>query len=282
MNNNKNNINNTNGSYGSSAPAGNNLSNIKDSKWKGMIKIGSGNGSGEDYPRYEYITLRNESDKERIDITGWSLTNGKDRKYFPVNDKQAKGISNKVTIPKGTKIFVPGGINPQEDIVLAPDDEAIITTGAPYGVKTSFRENICSGYIQESEDYNYRPSLNNNCPYPQDENGVDSLDDVCYKFVRRLSSCHTPEFKDVVYVDNVPYTGYVDDAGNLSYACKDFIKKHYNYNSCIVNHLSDKDFFESEWRVFLNFPWELWGSDREVITLYDVEGRVVDELTYGY
>lgn len=258
------------------------LEDAKKSKWNGLVKIGQGNASGEDYPRNEYITLRNDSDSERIDITGWSLTNGRDKKYFPVNDKQVKGVSTRVTIPKGTKIFVPNSINPQEDIILAPDDEAIITTGAPYGVKTSFKENICSGYIQESEDYNYSPSLNNNCPYPQDEKGVDSLDDVCYKFVRGLSSCHTPEFKDAVYVDNVPYTGYVDDVGNLSYACKDFIKKNYNYNSCVANHLSDKDFFEREWRVFLNSPWELWSNDREVITLYDREGKMVDELTYGY
>lgn len=284
-NNNKTGGNNTTGSESSvigGQSESQSLENAKESKWKGMIKINQGNGSSEDYPRYEYITLRNESDNERINITGWSLANGRDRKYYPVNDKQVKGVSNKVTIPKGAKIFVPGGINPQEDIIFGPDEEAIVTTGIPYGVKTSFKENICSGYIQESEDYNYRPSLNNNCPDPQDEEGAKSLDDVCYKFVSRMSSCHTPEFKDVVYVNNEPYTGYVDNAGDLSYACKDYIKKNYNYNSCVINHLADKDFYENKWRIFLNFPWDLWGEDREVITLYDREGKIVDELTYGY
>ena len=258
------------------------LANGKVSKWKDLIKIGRGNAPSEDYPRYEYITLKNVSDNERINITGWSLKNGKDKKYYPVNDKQAKGTSNKVTIPKGALIFIPNGINPQEDIILNPKDEAIITTGVPFGVKTSFRENICSGYIQESEDYNYKPSLNTNCPSPMDEKEVDSLDDVCYKFVSRMSSCHTPEFKSVVYINKEPFTGYVDNAGNLSYQCKEFLKKNYNYNSCIVNHLADKDFFEKKWRVFLNSPWELWSKDRETITLYDSEGKMVDELTYGY
>lgn len=258
------------------------LKNDKDSRWKDLIKIGRGNGSNEDSPRYEYVTLKNVSDSERINITGWSLKNGKDKKYYPVNDKQVKGTSNKVAIPKGTLIFVPNGINPQEDIVLNPKDEAIITTGAPFGVKTSFRENICSGYIQEAEDYNYRPSLNMNCPSPQDEKDVDSLDDTCYKFVSRMSSCHTPEFKSVVYINREPFTGYVDNVGNLTYSCKEFIKKNYNYNSCVLNHLSDEDFFEKKWRVFLSFPWELWAKDRETITLYDSEGKVVDEIVYGY
>lgn len=258
------------------------LKNDKDSRWKDLIKIGRGNSSNEDSPRYEYITLKNVSDGERINITGWSLKNGKDKKYYPVNDKQVKGTSNKVAIPKGTLIFIPNGINPQEDIVLNPKDEAIITTGAPFGVKTSFRENICNGYIQEAEDYNYKPSLNMNCPSPKDEKDVDSLDDTCYKFVSRMSSCHTPEFKSVVYINGEPFTGYVDNVGNLSYQCKEFLKKNYNYNSCILNHLSDEDFFEKKWRVFLNFPWELWSKDRETITLYDSEGKVVDEIVYGY
>lgn len=254
------------------------------SKWKGIVKIGRGNASGEQYPRYEYITLKNNDKNEQINITGWSITNGKDRKYFPVNDKQVKGISNKVIIPKGTLIFIPNSVNPQaqEDIVLAPNNEAIITTGTPYGIKTSFRENICNGYIQESEDYNFRPSLNNNCPDPEGEEGVASLDDTCYKFVRQMSSCHTPEFKDVVYKNKEPLTGYVDNAGNLTYSCKEFLKKNYNYNSCVLNHLSDENFFEKKWRIFLNQPFELWAKDREVITLYDSEGKIVDRLTYGY
>src|SRR3989344_1972521 len=88
-----------------------------ESRWKGMVKIGRGNGSSEQYPRYEYITLKNTSKNEQINITGWSLTNGKNRKYFPVNDKQVKGVSAKVIIPKGTLIFVPNSDNfQQEDI----------------------------------------------------------------------------------------------------------------------------------------------------------------------
>lgn len=254
----------------------------KNSKWKGVVTIGRGNASGEQYPRYEYITLKNNSKDEQINITGWSLTNGKDKKYFPVNDKQVKGVSNKVFIPKGTLIFIPNSVSPQEDIVLAPNNEAIITTGNPYGVKTSFRENICNGYIQESEDYNFRPSLNNNCPDPENEEGVKDLDDTCYKFVRQMNSCHTPEFKDVVYKDKEPLTGYVDNVGNLTYSCKEFIKNNYNYNSCVLNHLSDENFFEKKWRIFLNQPFELWAKDREAITLYDKEGKVVDEIVYGY
>ena len=97
-----------------------------------------------------------------------------------------------------------------------------------------------------------------------------------------MGTCHTPEFKDVVYKNKEPLTGYVDNVGNLTYSCKEFLKKNYNYNSCILNHLSDENFFEKRWRVFLNQPFELWAKDREVITLYDNEGKIVDQLTYGY
>jgi len=259
-----------------------------ESRWKGMVKIGRGNGSSEYQPNQEYITLQaNSGNKDSINITGWSLTNGKDRKFFPVNDRQVKGISNKVMLPKATLLFIPNGANPQEDIVLAPGGKAVITTGKvangiPFEIKTNFKENICTGYIENFKYYNFTPSLNTNCPNPESEEGVASLDDTCYKFVRQMGSCHTPEFKDVVYKNKVPLTGYVDDAGNLTYACKDFIKSHYNYNSCVANHLSDENFFTKEWRVFLNQPFELWAKDREVITLYDREGKIVDELTYGY
>ena len=47
-----------------------------------------------------------------------------------------------------------------------------------------------------------------------------------------------------------------------------------------MNHLSDENFFGKEWRIFLNYPRELWGKDRETITLYDGDGQIVDELTY--
>ena len=277
-------------SKSSSAPNGQvgSIYENNESRWKGMVKIGRGNGSSEYQPNQEYITLQaNSGNKDSINITGWSLTNGKDRKFFPVNDRQVKGISNKVTLPKATLLFIPNGTNPQEDIVLAPGGKAIITTGKvangiPFEIKTNFKENICSGYIENFKYYDFTPSLNTNCPDPESEKGVSSLDDTCYKFVRQMGSCHTPEFKDVVYKNKVPLTGYVDDVGNLTYSCKEFIKKNYNYNSCVLNHLSDENFFGKDWRVFLNQPFELWAKDREAITLYDKEGRVVDELTYGY
>lgn len=260
------------------------------SRWKEMLKIGGGNASGEDRANQEYIILEAGSgNKEPIDITGWSLTNGKDRKLFLIegNDKQVKGVSDKVAISKGTSIFIPNGVNPQEDIILEPGDRAIITTGKvangiPFEIKTNFKNNICGGYIEDLDNYDFTPSLYSSCPSPQNEEGVASLDEACYKFVRQMSPCHTPQFKDVVYRDKEPLTGFVDDVGNLSQQCKNFLKSKYSYESCVLNHLSDKNFFGKEWRVFLNYPRELWAKDREVITLYDREGKIVDQLTYGY
>lgn len=259
------------------------------SRWKDMIRIGRGNASGEDGSNQEYITLQSDTrNKESIDITRWSLTNGKDRKFFLTgNDKQVKGVSDKVIIPKATLIFIPNGVNPQEDIVLEPGDRAIITTGTmpngiPFEIKTSFKENMCSGYIESLKDYDFTPSLDTSCPSPQSEKEVASLDDDCYKFVKQMSACHTPELKDIVYRGREPLTGFVDNTGNLSQQCKNFLKKNYNYESCVANHLSDEDFFGKEWRIFLNHPRELWAKDREAITLYDKDGKVVNQLIYGY
>ena len=142
--------------------------------------------------------------------------------------------------------------------------------------------NKCSGYIENLENYDFTPSLDTSCPSPQSESGVESLDDICYKFVQRMGACHTPEFKDVVYKNKEPLTGFVDDVGNLSSQCKAFLKKNYSYESCVTNHLSDENFFGKEWRVFLHNSNELWSRDRERITLYDKEGKMVDELSYGY
>lgn len=261
-----------------------------DSRWKDMVKIGRGNASGEDRVNQEYITLQADSgNKEAIIITGWSLTNGKDRKLFPItgNDRQVRGVSDKVIISKGTSIFIPKGVNPQEDIILEPGGRVIITTGKvangiPFEIKTNFKENICTGYIENLKDYDFTPSLDLNCPSPESEDGVASLDDACYKFVRQMNSCHTPEFKDLFYKDKEPLTGFVDNVGDLSQQCKNFLKSNYSYESCVVNHLSDEKFFGKEWRIFLNYPRELWAKDREAITLYDREGKAVDELVYGY
>lgn len=273
----------TNGQAGS-------ISESDVSRWKGMIKIGRGNASGVSHPNQEYITLQADNrNKEPINIKGWSLTNGKDRKLFTItgNDRQVRGVSDKVAILQGTLIFIPNGINPQEDIVLDPGDKAIIITGKvpngiPFEVRTNFKENICTGYIENLKDYNFMPSLSRNCPSPESEEGVSSLDDTCYKFVKQMGSCHTPEFKDIVYKNKEPLTGFVDNVGNLSQQCKNFLKSNYSYESCVINHLSDEKFFGKSWRVFLNYPRELWAKDREVITLYDREGKVVDQLIYGY
>lgn len=269
-------------------PISGNQSN--ESKWKGMIKIGRGNSSGATHPNQEYITLQTERrNNGPINITSWFLTNGKDRKSFIIsgNDRQAKGVSDRVTLSQGTLIFIPNGNNLQQDIVLDPGDEAIITTGKvpngiPFEIKINFKENICTGYIEDLKDYNFTPSLRRNCPDPEDEEGVSSLDDVCYKFVNQMSTCHTPEFKDIFYKNKEPFTGYVDNVGNLSQQCKNFIKRNYSYESCVINHFSDENFFGKSWRIFLNYPRELWAKDREVITLYDSEGKMVDQLIYGY
>jgi hypothetical protein len=62
--------------------------------------------------------------------------------------------------------------------------------------------------------------------------------------------------------------------------CHSFIKEKVNYNGCVASHKNDSGFFKSEWRVYLGKNDELWKNKREMIILYDQQGKVIDQLSY--
>lgn len=263
---------NTNNSSGSSIGTGS-LSQY--------VYLGTGNAAYSYQPYDEYITIDNYGDTS-IDITGWQLKNGKDKRPYDTGGSLQRFSADIAIIPQAAKYISPYGTNIFTNVVLGKGERAIITTGlpaiqAPYKI-VSFKENICSGYLEASEDYAFTPPLNQSCPRPSNEPGLENLGVACRDFISTLSSCQTPEFDGKDYLGK-DCRGCVNKKP-VSSSCYVFIKERFNYQGCIVNHVSDPDFSGRTWRVFLNRGWEMWAESYESIELFNNLGQLIDSENY--
>ena len=271
-----------NSSKGSTSNTSGENVGVPNSSYAGKVSIGTGNASYAYQSYEEYITIYNRG-IDPLDITNWQLVNGKDERAYNLGGGNLQHFpSDTATIPKAALFISPSGNNILENTILQSGENAIITTGkigsqSPYKI-VSFKENICSGYLEDLSEYEFTPSLDRNCPRPREEPGVKNLDTDCRKFVERMSSCHTPEFETRDRNGNICYNCV--DGTPLSSSCVAFIKNHFNYGSCVANHVSDKDFSKNTWRIFLNKGWEMWAKDYETIELFDQFGRLVDSHSY--
>lgn len=256
----------------------------KNSPYAGKVKISSkGNAMNERWADHEYIAIQNIS-KESVIISGWYLQNGRDQRGFINNfNLLTPGTPDTIVIPTGVRTLLSTTAHRFESIVLAPREKAIITSGeitkkASF-LGPSFMVNECSGYINEYPGYSLQPKISNKCPRPSTESGLDLLEDTCHTFVKRLRSCHTP-----VYREEMQKSGelrqYLDNSYGLSRICREYVQNRFNYQQCVLTHMQDADFYQGEWRIYLNRRVQMWDSGRERITLYDAQGRLVDELKY--
>jgi len=274
------------GSGVSSSRDGTSIIQGPDSPYTDLVSIGVGNGSSEYQPSREYIVLYGSGSIENpINVTGWYLTNGKGARTYQVGSATTRFASDKVIIPEGKTLFNPNGGGASGPVLLAPYGEVILTTGSVnYKSKQlpAFRENKCSGYLvrDQKDKLTLNPGVNTFCPAPTKEIGVSNLDRACRQFIENMNSCRTPNYIDSVIDRGTVQSGYVDGVAGLSDQCKTFLQSHYSYNSCVANHSQDSNFYTNTWRVFFNRPFELWATDYEIITLYDREGRIVDQYQY--
>jgi hypothetical protein len=169
-----------------------------------------------------------------------------------------------ILIPKAVKIAVLGTTMEKENVYLSANNRAYITTGrSPIG--NSFRVNMCSGYLDQFQDY--VPDLEKNCPDPVDElkkYGPYS-DSVCLDLVEKIPRCR-------IYQGSLPRT--------LSESCVNFLAEKLNYNACVANHKTDENFLKKEWRLFLNQSTELWQNKNEIIRLMNSAGETLDSINY--
>lgn len=210
-------------------------------------------GFGSQSANEEYLTLRaSRGNAGPIAISGWTL--------------KSALTGRSATIPNGTRVPQTGSVNYEEPILLYPGEEAIVVSGrSPIGV--SFKENRCTGYLSQFQQFN--PSLSTQCPRPDAELSFATSnvgnDNRCLSYLEGMSRCR---------IETSPLP---DD---LSSDCRNFIATHITYNGCVANHKNEPTFLGKTWRVYLRFDQTLWKERREVIKLLDGVGKTVDVFTY--
>ena len=141
---------------------------------------GTGRASSAD-PDAEYLRISTaQSNTAPVDITGWSLQSAVSgvRAYFP----------------RGAYDFRMGAVNEQRNMQLDAGASAFLTTGySPIG--TSFRENLCVGYLNQLQTFS--PRLPERCPSPSSAlpltaENLNLYGDACIDFARTLPSCRAP------------------------------------------------------------------------------------------
>lgn len=225
------------------------------SVYKGLVTIRHSVGPfmSED-PDTEYltVTVSSRASDAGIDVSGWSVLG------------EAEGRS--FTIPGGVNLPHLGEVNQNEPVVLAPGQTAIITIGdSPVGM--SFRENMCTGYFDQFQDFS--PPMSHLCPDPTDDFnrfylGDPKKLDACHAYIQGVRSCTVPL--------NVP--------NNLGSDCNQFIDDHLNYNGCVDAHLGDQNFFGNEWRIYVGRNSDFFTKDHDTVKLLDGAGNTVDLLSY--
>jgi len=174
---------------------------------------------------------------------------------------------NTITIGKGSYLPYAYKINYQEPIFLYPGSVAYITTGrSPIG--TSFRTNLCTGYFEQFQ--NFEPPLEKECTRPENEpefitTGPNKMNDDCIDYVEKIPRCE-------IVKKNLPL--------DMQPECAQYISAKINYKTCVKNHKNTKNFYNHEWRIYLNRENEFWKSKRETIKLLDNKGNLVDTITY--
>lgn len=222
------------------------------SPYRGAVRLGSVSGAQQSTGS-EYVTLSASGlNTAPVDISGWSI--------------QSAVTGVRAYIPRGANLFLLGNLNEQQDISLNPGFSAIVMSGfSPVG--TSFRENTCSGYLAQSQQF--EPSLSETCPEHSDSlpltaDNIRTYGDSCFDYLRSLPSCTFPT--------SFPTT--------ISSACRLFVSNHFSYNGCVQDNRGRPGFQSDTWRIYLGATNDLWRNTHDIVRLLDRGGRTVDVLTY--
>lgn len=246
-----------------------------------LVTISTGNAAYSYQPYEEYITLSNRS-SDPINITGWQLKNGKDKRPYYSGSTLQRFSADIAIIPQAALILSPSGTSINQNVTLQSNERAVVTTGSfgnrsPY-VITSFKENMCTGYLEALPDYAFTPSLDRNCSRPENEPEIENMDTTCRRVIEGISSCETPKIgernSEGEYCADC-YKGKI-----LSSVCKAFIEEHFSYKGCLIYHQNDPKFSLGTWRIFLGRGWEMWAKEYESIELFDHFGQLVNYQSY--
>ncbi len=195
----------------------------------------------------DYLILENK-DKSMINITNWKIETKK----------------TTIIIPEGVKkLAYPFSKSDYSDIELAYRDEVVISaSSSPKGV--NFQTNKCTGYLSETSEF--YPSLNKSCP-KLEESEYSHLKESCRDFIEDIDRCRMAD-----------YSNNLDISADSE--CTDFLTKTFTYQSCYDEHNQEVNFFDGEWRVFLNKSTDIFENNTDTIILKDSNGLVVDRYSY--
>ena len=231
------------------------------SPFQGKVELGMG-GARETRWGQEYLTLRADSYlTSGVDVTGWYL--------------ESYVTGERATIPQGDRVLESVDRPVLEHIVLLPGEDAYVITGRP-PVDVSFHENECTGYLRNEEDFS--PYLSSSCPYPSNEllryTPVSITDDKCYDFVETIGSC--------AIIDKDDLADMLDARElKLTSACRHFITDELTYERCVARHQNEPRFDDvGTWYIYLSRTRNLWREEREIVRLFDTNGKVVDVIEY--
>lgn len=230
------------------------LQSLPTSPYAGKVRLSAGGGTYTSSYKEEYVVLRaNPNNLQKITISGWKLQSA-------INKKTA-------IIYQGVEVYQPAFTQVATAIVLNAGDTAVISTGrSPIGV--SFKENMCTGYLSQYQEF--YPRLREDCPYPLDEalnyvsGGQPITDTECLRYLQGMPQCHLT----------------INPPALLPDSCRSLINNTLTYSGCVARHLSEVDFKRKEWRIFLGYTEKLWRTNREVLTLLDSEGKLVDSIVF--
>ena len=220
------------------------------SPFRGTIVLGKAGAQESDLKR-EYLVIEARYDKtEPVLVSGWTLL----------------GLGGGAgRLPKAASPFIGGVVNQEQEVRLAAGQYAIVASG-PSPVGISFRENTCTGYLEQLQAF--EPPLMNSCPRAEDVAPLNAEN------LRRYGS----ECMD--YIRTIPQCTFPREMPSLSSACRSFIVNTFSYNGCVNMSQVNPDFSFAVWRLYLGRPSELWNNTHDVIRLLDQNGLTVDALVY--
>jgi hypothetical protein len=222
---------------------------LQDSFYKNYVKIYNTTSALETYPEKEVLEVRVlQANLSAVDITNWRFVNSAGESAY---------------IGKSAELPVGGKVNQLAPTQIKGNDILFVSSGrSPIGI--SFRLNSCIGYFEQFQDF--IPPLPNYCPGISNDKNFQKLEYDCQSFAYTIPSCTA----------NIKAFPVGTSAG-----CKAYIIDKLSYNGCVATNKTDRDFYKTEWRIFLGRSDELWAEPKDTITLLDDQGKLVDSVSYG-
>jgi hypothetical protein len=230
-----------------------------------------GNIRSASYPDDQYFYITNRSWKAGpVYIGGWTVQSG--------STSSSKKNNKKIVLPVGAiEYYNPYQTtgNTRVPLVLYPGDSAIISVGDnPAGRKlpleSSFKENVCMGYLENLSGLNFKPKLSVRCPSELEFVDRDEIRDECYYLVRRLPRCVEPK------IDGDCVNNYCE----IPSSCRRLVKEIFGYENCFNKRKNQEYFLGDTWRVYLGYSSNIFRKSNGYLALYDNQGLLVDRIEY--